>query len=60
MTRKEIAAFPNHIDTSNGKLYKRKSDYGVIYTINGNTRCLVFGLNAFHLQDAVDLFVNKK
>lgn len=60
MTRKEIAKYPNHIDTYMGKLYKRKTAHGVIYLLNGNNRGYVFGETAFHLQDAVNKFLNEK
>lgn len=57
MTKKEIAAFPNHIDTPKGKLYKRKTCYGTIYLLNSQTRGYHFGTTAFYLQDAVDKFI---
>ncbi len=58
MTKSEIAKYPNHLNTPNGKLYKRKTDYGTIYVLNGSTRGMIFGTNAFHLQEAIDKFKN--
>lgn len=57
LTRKQIAEYPNHIDTPTGKLYKRKTCHGIIYLLDGCTFGYVFGISAFNLQEAVDRFV---